>query len=442
MRKLWAVMVKELLLLVRDRAGLTVLFLMPAVLVVVVSLVQENIMKATGASAVRILYIDHDGQTAGRMIRERLANSDMIALVPASKKRNDESDEASARQAMIDGAFQFCLIVPEGLSRELDQRVAGQIAAAFHSGKSKPDQNAAPRLTVLFDPLVQGAFRAAVINGLQGMALALEMEMKARAFSEMLPGQVERMLATVPGMPAVKGLFPPVDPAWGRQRLLTVASRQPAKGGADKLPSAVQQNVPAWALFGMFFIVVPMGGSLIRERQEGTLKRLLSLPVSYGVVLGGKVLTYVVVCLCQFGIIVVMGIWLLPMLGTAPLAVGSAAGAVAAVVVGAALAAAGYSILVGTLAGTYEQASMFGAVSVVIASAVGGVMVPVYAMPPVMQDISRISPLAWGLDALTTLFVREGTLAAVLPEIACLLLFALGTSLAGWWGFVYRERRG
>ena len=47
----------------------------------------------------------------------------------------------------------------------------------------------------------------------------------------------------------------------------------------------------------------------------------------------------------------------------------------------ASLAATGYGLMVGTLAKTYEQASMFGAVSIVIAAALGGIMVPTYVMP-------------------------------------------------------------
>jgi len=198
--------------------------------------------------------------------------------------------------------------------------------------------------------------------------------------------------------------------------------------------------VPAWALFGIFFIVVPMGGSLIRERQEGTLTRLMTLPVSYGILLLGKVLAFVLVCLCQFWIIVLMGFYVLPLLGTPVLEMGSAYGAILLVVVSAALAATGYGILLGAFARTYEQASMFGPVSVVIAAAIGGIMVPVYAMPEMMREISRFSPLAWGLNGLTDLFVRQGDIRSVWPEVALLLAFAAATMITGWWRFVYRER--
>ena len=37
--------------------------------------------------------------------------------------------------------------------------------------------------------------------------------------------------------------------------------------------TAVQQSVPAWLIFGMFFVVIPIAGVLIQERNDGTLAR-------------------------------------------------------------------------------------------------------------------------------------------------------------------------
>ncbi|MEZ4525561.1 MAG: ABC transporter permease [Desulfobacterales bacterium] len=91
---------------------------------------------------------------------------------------------------------------------------------------------------------------------------------------------------------------------------------------------------------------------------------------------------------------------------------------------------------------TYEQASMFGPVSVVIAAALGGIMVPVYVMPRVMQQISHFSPLAWGLTALTDIFVRGGNVKTVLPELLLLLAFFSVNIFIAWAVFLTRGRSG
>ena len=72
---------------------------------------------------------------------------------------------------------------------------------------------------------------------------------------------------------------------------------------------------------------------------------------------------------------------------------------------------AGMAFFWGQWQGPTNRPPTFGAVSVVIAAAIGGIMVPVFAMPPVMQTISIFSPLSWGLNAFLDVFVRGGSLA-------------------------------
>lgn len=219
--------------------------------------------------------------------------------------------------------------------------------------------------------------------------------------------------------------LPQISSDWAGQTLIELNEESAYPEKYATLPTSVQQNVPAWTLFGMFFIVIPLAGTLIRERQEGTLTRLMTMPVGNSSLLLGKVLAYLAICLVQFGLMLVVGKFILPLLGTPVLEIGSAPLALLVVAVSAALAACGYGILVGVLAKSYDQASTFGAVSVVIAAAMGGVMVPVYVMPRVMQDLSVISPLGWGLDAFLDIFVRDGNLFSVLPRITALIGFFL-----------------
>jgi ABC-2 type transport system permease protein len=144
------------------------------------------------------------------------------------------------------------------------------------------------------------------------------------------------------------------------------------------------------------------------------------------------------VCLAQFGLILVMGHYLMPLLGLPALVMGEAPGSLSLVVAAAALAAAGTGVLLGTLARSQTQASTIGALSVVIAAALGGVMVPVFAMPPLMQTVSQISPLAWGLEAILDLFVRGGDLTTIWPQALSLLGFAAATLAAA--AFLDRRR--
>jgi ABC-2 type transport system permease protein len=268
------------------------------------------------------------------------------------------------------------------------------------------------------------------------------MEIKAAALAEALSSRLQRTPGAFPGpMPLGPAGVPPVkmDPSWGTRRLMDVVAE---KSGLQKLPTSVQQNVAAWSVFGIFFIVLPLGGAIIRERRDGTLARLRTLPVSYLTLLLGKLAACVAVCWVQFLFIVLVGKMALPLLGLPVLSLGTDSPALIATVTLVALAACGGGLVIGTFARTLEQATMFGAVAVVCAAAIGGIMVPVYVMPPVMQTISQFSPLAWGLNALVEIAVREGSLGSVRNELLCLAAFFAATTTMAWARFGRIDRRG
>jgi ABC-2 type transport system permease protein len=414
---------KELLLLSRDRAGLLVLFVMPMLLVLVLSLIQDNLFRATGETATRALFVNLDEGVLGGELGAQVEATGAIVL--ESEFNGDKLDAETARQTVFTGDFQFAIIVPAQFSAGINAAAEEAVLASFRDEKNSQD---ASRLTVYFDPTVRGVYRTAVINALQRGVLGLEIARKSEAFGRLLPEELQRSIDEQLAAYGAGGLpleLPQISSDWAGQTLIELNEESAYPEKYATLPTSVQQNVPAWTLFGMFFIVIPLAGTLIRERQEGTLTRLMTMPVGNSSLLLGKVLAYLAICLVQFGLMLVVGKFILPLLGTPVLEIGSAPLALLVVAVSAALAACGYGILVGVLAKSYDQASTFGAVSVVIAAAMGGVMVPVYVMPRVMQDLSVISPLGWGLDAFLDIFVRDGNLFSVLPRITALIGFFL-----------------
>lgn len=442
MRKFFATLSKELLLIRRDRAGLLLLFVMPAVLVLVVSLVQDNILEATREGSLRVLLVDEDGGEVGRLTEERLR--ELGALAIDRQLHGATPSAAAAREAVAGGDYQFGLVIPAGTTEAVRMRARRQVAASLgEKPKAKDAAAGAVELPVYFDPTVQGAFRTAVSSSLRLVLLGLETEEKAKVLSELLPQRVNQLASgSLPfGMGAGLDL-PELQFEWSREPLLVVREQVSLAGGLPRLPTAVQQNVPAWALFGMFFIVVPLSGTLLRERQEGTLQRLRTIPVSPLVLLAGKVAAYALVCLGQFGLMLLIGRFVLPLFGPPVLELSGHPEAVLLLAGCAALAATGFGILVGTLVGSYEQAAMVGPVAVVVAAALGGIMVPVYVMPKGMQAISAFSPLAWGLSGFLDLFVRDADLAAILPNALSLLAFFAATLTVAWVVYQRRSRSG
>jgi ABC-2 type transport system permease protein len=446
MGKLWPNIYKELLLLFRDYAGLLVIFLMPVVLVIVITLVQQNVLKSMGGTKIKAIFLDRDGQTVGPKLEETLRKADELELIKVLE--GSTIDVETAKSAVAKGNYQLVIIVPEGTTKAFIQNAKQAARNSISSGATKktfPEKRTVnvPDLTVYFDPTVTETVRTSVTGYLERALVGIETDEKIKAFAALLPLEIEAATKKAMGdmwSEEVKKSLPALRITWDKTPIMAVEEKTAQFGKTIIVPNTVQQNVPAWTLFGMFFIVVPLGGSLIRERQSGMLVRLLTMPMSCLAILTGKIVAYVLICMAQFGLIIAVGKFLLPLLGTPVLETGSSPVALIIIALSAAVAACGYGILLGTMARTYEQASAFGAVSVVIAAAIGGIMVPVFVMPPVMQTISIFSPLSWGLNAFMDIFVRGGNLWSVLTDISLLVLFFLVTILIAWFNLSRKGR--
>jgi ABC-2 type transport system permease protein len=96
--------------------------------------------------------------------------------------------------------------------------------------------------------------------------------------------------------------------------------------------------------------------------------------------------------------------------------------------------AVSYAICIGVFAQTQEQANGFGAVSIVILAAIGGLMVPSFAMPDSFRIVMKLSPLHWCLEAYYGLFLEGGKLKDVLVNVIPLLIitaFLQGITILG-----------
>lgn len=418
MNKMLTIAGKELRLLRRDYAGVLVLFLMPAVLVLIITLVQENVMELTGEQRTNIIFIDEDQGGMGKDFLEGLADDSSLIVVSWPAARQQE-----ALVAVNNGDYTACLILPGGTEKQLEKNLALALDNQHIPDDKQADSLA--HLIVHFDPAILPAFRAGLMGKLEMALGRLEMAEKINSLEIHL---TSKLLAL--GIPAQYLAGEELGVAGLNRPLLSVREQG---GEISKVqPGVVQQNVPAWALFGMFFTALPLGGALLRERQGGVWTRFMSMPLSTFSLLAGKVLAYLFVCLLQFLLIYAIGSQLFPVFGLPAFSISLAPLEILVVICAASLAACGYGLLLGVLCNSYEQVSMFGSISIVIAAAIGGIMVPVYAMPAALQRLSVISPLNWGLTAFHDVLIRDQSLWTIQSGILRLLLFFFFCIILAW----------
>jgi ABC-2 type transport system permease protein len=205
------------------------------------------------------------------------------------------------------------------------------------------------------------------------------------------------------------------------------------------VPNAVQHNVPAWTIFAMFFIAIHLSNSILKEKTEGSVFRLHTMPTPYLLLINGKIIVYVLVCLIQFLLMLAVGLYLLPTMGLPALVLGNSMMGIFVLTLATSFAATGFGVTVGTLATTDHQAAIMGSLSILLLSALGGIWVPSYVMPELMRNISAWSPLNWSLEGFYKLFLRGGGVTEILPEAFKLMLFFFATMAISY--FVNRKKR-
>ncbi len=375
----WALIFKELKILVRDRQTLLLLFLMPAVFILFLSLALTQVYNdKVGATLPVVVDFQDDGEYAERL-REILARRAELRLL------EPDSPEASTAKARI--------TVPDGFSDELGAFVESQGAEPF--SRYPVEWQADPTLDASYRWFIEVSLALATLQSVLD-----SLQEKGEEFTS----DDARAAAREAG-----------------RRFVVAADRGQRR---QVIPTPLQQTVPGWSLFAMFFIVVPLSSSLMRDRQDGTLRRLMTYPVSRTAIVAGKLLPYLVVNVVQFATMLVVGKFVVPLFGEQSLQLGSQLQLLLPITLAAALAATGYGLLVASLSRSPEQAAAFGGTSVVVMAVIGGVMVPQFLMPVFMQKIAYISPLSGGLQAYQDVCLREAGFATVLPKLAVLLGFA------------------
>ncbi len=399
--KLWRSFIKEIQLLKRDSGGIVIIFLMPLLLIITITLIQDSTFKNLEGSKIPIIFIDNDKSEVSKVIKKELETSKTFELVT-------DYNEKSAEKAVFTGDYQMAIVIPENLTKDLNSNIDSKVQTVVSSFGLEPDSTVtkavaskAKDIHLYFDPATNAGFKNSVMNAINKMVFEIENKKIYKAFQEQL-GTTEDL---------------------ENKSLITFKEITPNKGKEELMPNSVQHNVPAWALFAIFFIVVPLSINLVKEKSQGTSVRVRVSPTPYYIHILGKTFTYLIICIIQFLLMVAVGIWLFPLMDLPQFDVSGKMLHLLIVTLFAGLAAIGFGVLIGTVSDTQEQSAPFGATSVVVLAAVGGIWVPVFLMPEFMQKIAQFSPMNWGLNAYYDIILRNSGIGEIAKELIFLFLF-------------------
>jgi ABC-2 type transport system permease protein len=172
------------------------------------------------------------------------------------------------------------------------------------------------------------------------------------------------------------------------------------------------------AVFFLFFTVQFGVTSLLEERNEGTMARLLAAPITRASILGGKVLTSFLVGVISMTVLAVASTVLFGASWGNPLGV-------AILIVAAVLSATGVTALVASFSRDAEQAGNIQTIVSVILGALGGTFFPVSQASGILSTLTFIAPQAWFLRGLGDL--HGGDLSVIWVPVLAMLAFGVVT---------------
>jgi ABC-2 type transport system permease protein len=412
MFKLWISIKKDIRILLRDKVGISLMFVMPIILVVVVTSIQNSTFQLVNKNKLPIVICNTDTGKASVQFIESVGKIGMfnVSQIPKEKAKII-SEEMQRKDAMLG------IVIPSNFSSEVNNKAktASDKAMAAFSGQADSVKAATKSVTIIdpltlyYNPILQESLRFSIQGAIRSSLQLVQTRETLRTLyyasnEKELPTSLENEMLN--SNTAINML--PVS-----------------KDGTRITPNASQHNVPAWTIFAMFFVIMSLGGSVVREKISGSFIRLKTLPTNYLVGLLSKQLTYLGVTLLQAAVIFSMGIWLFPYLGLPALNLPSDLFALFVVTLICGWCAVSYSICVGIFAETQEQANGFGAVSIVILACIGGLMVPSFAMQGLAKTMASFSPMHWALQAYYSLFLERAGLKDVLNNIGSLFIITL-----------------
>lgn len=408
LRKLWAMIRKELRIASQQPAQWALIMLTPLAFVAVMG----SVFGGGGSPDVAVYFVREDEGRLARQVEDAILDVETLdAERLATRAEADAAVGAGRRMAAV--------VIPAGFSAAALTDAGAQVEVIVDPAREQMAGIVAGQVRAATAPLlvdaevtrgVQSAFNTAPDTfGIDEQELAdagIDLATVQKFLTAAIKGVVSSQVQDAMDNPLVG-----VDP-------------QPAQEGAPAVsPTVFDYLVPGYSIFFAFFLLGLMAEAVYNERVSGSVRRLLVQPVPRWLLLLGKALPYALIAMLQ--VVVVMGASALLFgydLGNEPLAL-------ALLVVATGLVVGSVGLLVAVLVRSEGQVNAVPTLLPLVLAAVSGAMFPSIAIP----TLRLFTPHYWAVQGFYQVTALHGDLLSVLPHIGVLLaISAVCYGLAVW----------
>jgi ABC-2 type transport system permease protein len=405
MKKLFLIGIKDLKLIFRDRAALIFMLLAPFLLTVGMGFVTGRFSgSSSGLSDIPVVIVNLDKEQLGNALADVFSSEELADLMEPAVA----SDPGAARRLIDDDKAAAAVIIPEGFTRSI-----------IPAEGTASDQDFAPpepvEIEVYTNPTRPTS--AGVVKAIVDEFISRVEEGRTSGMTSIVQLVQAGLLSPQNVQSEARDLFQNVD----TNETTAITLKTNKEGAAAIQFDILAYMAPGMALLFLMYTVSYGGRSILAERTQGTLPRLLVSPTSTSEFLGGKVLGIFFSGVAQVGILILastvfFGVKWGDTLGLVIL------------ILAAVFGATGWGMLITALARTPAQIGSVGSAVMLIFGILGGSFISLDQMPAYVRTLSKITPNAWGLDGFTTLALG-GRLPNLIQPITALLI--MGSVLFG-----------
>jgi len=414
MKKLFLIGTKDLKLMFRDRAALVFMLLAPFLLTIGMGFVTGRFSgNSSGLSDIPVIIVNLDGEQLGDALADTFHLQELADLMEPTAS----SDPEAARRLIDEDQAAAAVIIPEGFTRSIIP-AEGTASPAFAPGASVDRSYIQPepvKIEVYANP--SRPTSAGVVKAIVDEFISRVEEGRTSSMTSILQLMSSGLVNPANAESEARALFQNVDES--QPAAITLKTNKEGTQAVEF--DLLAYFAPGMALMFLMYTVSYGGRSILAERSQGTLPRLLISPTSTVQFLGGKVLGVFFMGIAQVGILILASTLFFQVKWGDPVGV-------FVLILAAVFGATGWGMLITAFARSPGQVASIGSAIMLIFGILGGSFITLEQLPPLVQTLSRITPNAWGLDGFTTLALG-GTLRNLGEPI--LALFIMGAVLFG-----------
>jgi ABC-2 type transport system permease protein len=376
---------KDLILFFHDKRSVIIAFLLPIILITLFAFAYGSTGAYNGRSQpVDLLVTDLDRSPGSKEIISRIDSLDDIKVIA--------SDSTEARELVIKGKYVSALIIHKGFQDSLNTGNASLLELVY-------DRSREMEIGILRQDLI-----SLLIASTSEIVMKKNFE---RYLQELFPDNEN----------VISGKSISALPKDDRKK--QTIKWTPIVGVKNDISLGLIQAVAGTAILMLLFSVAGVGTSILEEKENGTIHRLLSSPLNSSVILYSKMLFAFFISVIQLSLMFIFA-WLafnLDLSVNIP--------ALILMILSTSYAVSSLGIFLAAVARTRLQAQNISTIIILVMSAIGGSMIPLFIMPPILQKIALLSVNYWGIQGFYDIFWRNLPLKDILPKILILISFGI-----------------